>query len=142
MSIPQELKDEAFSEGLVAITEAGIKFDPKRNVPLANWLGLNIRWSLAKWKSSLIMDIPLSALERVGGTDEEAFMPSIELREVLALMDELLNFQERQVVLGTSLGFMGTELAVVLGISPVEVTRTKIVAQARLKEEFMARKVS
>jgi len=49
MGISENERDEAFSESLVAITEAAQSFDPTKG-SVAGWLARNIRWSIKTWQ--------------------------------------------------------------------------------------------
>lgn len=132
MNFPPSMVDEAFSEGLVGIVEAGRTFDPSYNVPLANWLAQNIRWHLAKWRAAQIPSIPIPEFHE---GKPETFMSS-ELKEVFAIMDTVLTEQERQVILGTALGYKGVELAKALGVTNIQIHRIKHRATDKLKEAY------
>lgn len=50
MNIPPYLADEAFSEGLVALTKAAQKFREEEGVPVEAWLRKYIQWELLNWQ--------------------------------------------------------------------------------------------
>lgn len=149
MGLRGSTADEAFSEGLVAITKAAIKYDPGRNVPLANWLAQNIRWGINSWLEKerrinyLIPDQP-PAID-----DTDNFMDAIEapenvessraaFKEALALMERLLTAQERLILLATAWGYTGVEIAKSLNLSTVQVSVIKTKAQAKLRRQAYA----
>lgn len=158
-------KEEAFSEGLVAITVAAQKYDPSRGVPLANWLGKNIKWSLQNWRSEqrrrseFEAPVPISqavihatfenaqngslgasTLRHIGVLNQASVAQldnHIALREVLEKMHEILTPLECNVILLHAIDVSGIWIAEYLGITPVAVSRTKNRAQAKLREALL-----
>lgn len=134
MGLRGDVAEEAFSEGLVIITEASQKFDPNKQVPVANWLALNIRWSLRNWlrKQHLAISIESST---GGFIDDKASADNgFELKETLARIETLLSQEERFIVLASAIGYSGEEIAHVLKIAPSWVSRLKKRAQRKIKE--------
>lgn len=158
-------KDEAFSEGLVAITVAAQKYDPARGVPLANWLGKNIRWSLQDWRanqrrrtefeapvpvsqavihnvfeSAHISSLGSSTVRHIG-TLNQASVAQLEnhlaLKEAWEAMPEILTPLERNVIIMHALEIPGVEIAEHLGITTVAVSRHKKRAQAKLRAALL-----
>lgn len=158
-------REEAFSEGLVAITVAAQEFDPARGVPLANWLGKNIRWSLQNWQqknrrrasqeapheisravvhnvmeSEQDVHVGASTLKFMQGAGRDSVVSlenHIALREAFAKISEILDELERNVLLLHALSWPGIKIAKHLGISPVAVTRTKARAQKKMREALL-----
>lgn len=133
MNLSENERDEAFSESLITITEAARSYDPSKGIPVANWLGKNIRWGIYKWRDSQrrryadsIEDMPIEH-------PHDHVNENLELKEVLAIMDEILSPNERFIVLATALGYSGTSVAARLQISPVQVSRIRRKAQDKLK---------
>lgn len=165
MGITGSDREEAFSEGLVAITVAAQKFDPSRNVPLANWLGKNIRWDLQNWRenqrkrnnfeaphevSQAVVHNVLESNARtqvshatvrfmgtVGLTSVAQIENHLALREAFFAMEQILSPLERNVLLLVALEIPGVEIAGILGISTVAVSRTKKKAQAKMREALL-----
>ena len=154
MSIPPGEADEAFSVGLVSITEASCKYDPSKNVPIANWLGRNIRWSLQTWRkgvrnrvdheSHIVHDTRTTGALLTPDIVTEEYLGHLnltapDLEAHVALKDTFKAIQElpalqRSVILGTILGYNGVELAEALDVTTVAVSRARKKAQATLKE--------
>lgn len=165
MGIVGSDKEEAFSEGLVAITVAAQKYDPKRGVPLANWLAKNIRWSLQNWRSEqrrrsdfeaphatsqvLVHNVMESAGTSAVGPSTARYIRGlsaatvtslenhIALREAFVKMNEILTPLERNVIILHAMDIPGIEIAKRLGITTVTVSRTKNKAQAKLREALL-----
>lgn len=156
MHLYGDMKEEAYSEGLVAITEAAQTYDPSKGIPVAHWLAKNIRWSLATWIAKQRVNVSLEArpLRLVGDKErdivpnpsigsrlearegsEEAFSRRIELNSLLGRMQELLTQDERLVLLYHAAGYKGIEIAKMSGMSPVQVSLLKTAAQRKLRDE-------
>ena len=129
-----DMKEEAFSEGLVLITEAAKSYDPSREVPLANWLAKNIRWGLATWITKQKATVELPATMPLEGA-QRALSARTELTLLLARMQELLTPQERAVILYSAAGYKGIELAKLTGLTPVRISNIKKAAQRKLQED-------
>lgn len=162
MGIAGSDQEEAFSEGLVAITVAAQKYDPSRGVPLVNWLGKNIKWSLQNWRSeqrrrsdfeapvptsqAVIHNVYESAHKSSLGAStlrhigllNQASVANLDnhmaLKEVLERMHEILTPLECNVILLHAIDVAGIQIAEYLGITPVAVSRIKNKAQAKLRE--------
>jgi RNA polymerase sigma factor (sigma-70 family) len=149
--LPYEV-DEAFDVGLTAVTEAANKYDPTRNVPIANWLGQNIRWSLQSWRRQqrsraehevyIVPSTPEAPVRP--GTITEEYLGSITLsrndleayverQEICSAIRQLPGL-ERAVIVGALLGYNGLEIAGAMGVTPVAVSRARKRAQAKLRE--------
>jgi RNA polymerase sigma factor (sigma-70 family) len=133
MHIPNEIKDEAFSEGLVAVSEAAIKFDENRNVALASWLAKNIRWSLSTWRAKQRPTMPINPSQQPCAAGDFSL---VELKEVLVLVHKNLTINEQKVLLWLACGFTGIEIANRLNISSVAVTRHKQSGQRKLRKIY------
>lgn len=136
MSLYGDMKEEAFSEGLVLITEAAKTYDPGKGVPVANWLAKNIRWGLATWvaRQKATVELPVKTPVRAS---EEALSARTELALLLGRMQALLTTDERLVLLYSAAGYKGIEIAKMSGMSPVQVSMLKTAAQRKLKEEII-----
>lgn len=128
-----DMKEEAFSEALVSITEAAQTYDPSKGVPVAHWLAKNIRWSLATWiaKQKATVELPVKTPVRAS---EEALSARTELNLLLTRMKDLLSQDERLVLLYSAAGYKGIEIAKMSGMSPVQVSLLKTAAQRKLRE--------
>lgn len=132
MGLKGDTAEEAFSEGLVAITIASTTFNPDKDVPLANWLAMNVRWSLRRWIAKQHQNIPL---EYLPSEPEHPEIP-IEFNEVIDKMQSVLSEKERKVLLAHAYGFTGKRISEVMKISEKQVTQIKQRAQRKLKKEF------
>lgn len=153
MGLYGDMKEEAYSESLVLITEAAQSFDPSKGVPVAAWLAKNIRWGLATWiskqKTTYSIDSPTfqKGIERENGfpiiptplqareASEEAISRRIELSDLLGRMQVLLTSDERLVLLYHAVGYKGIEIAKMSGMSPVQISLLKTAAQKKLRQE-------
>ena len=135
MHLYGDMKEEAFSEGLVAITEAAQTYDPSKGIPVAHWLAKNIRWSLATWitKQKATVELKTNAAIAHQGS-EKALSARTELALLLGRMQELLTQDERLVLLYHAAGYKGIEIAKMSGMSPVQVSLLKTAAQKKLRE--------
>ena len=50
LGIPQHLKDEALSEGMLLLVQAAASYDSKHRVPANYWIAKKLRWGLLNWK--------------------------------------------------------------------------------------------
>lgn len=132
MGIKYSDKDEAFSEGLVALTEAAQTFDPERNVPVAAWLARNIRWSLKTWRANQYWSyqIPVQAEAK------ESVDYRTEFNEVLKKLSSVLSPREQLILLATALGYNGVEVAKFLHLEPMAVSRRKAKIRKKLIRAF------
>ena len=146
MHLYGDLKEEAYSEGLVVIAEAAKEYDPSKGVPVAHWLAKNIRWGLATWitkqretvsldrprgpNNKSLYDVPKEAL----AAPQDALSGRTELTELLGRMQQILTQDERLVLLYSAAGYKGIEIAKMSGMSPVQVSLLKTSAQKKLKE--------
>jgi RNA polymerase sigma factor (sigma-70 family) len=154
MGLYGDMKEEAFSEGLVAITEAAKTYDPSKGIPVAHWLAKNIRWSLATWitkqRATLSVEASLpwqkinweatspttlrDTLEAVKEGSQDALSARTELASLLRRMQVLLTQDERLILLYSAAGYKGIEIAKMSGLSPVQVSILKTGAQRKLRE--------
>ena len=125
-------QDEAFSQGLVALAEAGISYKPERG-PLVNWLARNIRWSLLNWVTA----------ERQRQSRQVPVDPESPLRAqskpdgfgwTLAQAKALLTEEEATVLEAIALGYSGKEISQRLGKTQTWVSDTKNGAQSKLRK--------
>lgn len=121
--------DEAFSEGLVAITEATQNYDVNRNDSLKNWLALNIRWRVNDWRNKQHETMPLEARIDIPHNPIEGHLI---FNETIKRVNEELTPIERQIILAGAWGFKGKELAVALGVTAVEISRARKRAREKL----------
>lgn len=130
MHLKADERDDAFSEGFLALVKASSTYDPSRNIPLANWLAKNIRWGILNWRhkqgSFLYLTIPIEA-------PRNTLEDKLSLSEAITKVEQLLNPTERYVVLQSAVGYKGTEIAEQLKISTVQVSRIKHAAQGKLR---------
>jgi len=129
MDIPSHYKDEAFSEGLVALTIAAKRFDPSRTVPLANWLGMSLRWSLGRWRRKEAQRQHLS-LEEIQPIYHESLEDRLLIKETLKA-SEVLTDTEFISLFGPAIGMKQCELSHELAMAGVGIARTR--EQARQK---------
>lgn len=134
MHLYGDMKEEAFSEGLVLVTEAAQTYDPNRGVPVAHWLAKNIRWGLATWISKQRYATPLPSKEPASEGSERALSARTELASLLGRMQVLLSQDERLVLLYSAAGYKGIEIAKMSGMTPVQVSLLKTAAQKKLRE--------
>lgn len=159
-----DLAEEAFSEGLVAITEAAQTYNPEKG-PLAHWLANNIKWRILDWRNREIGFRGVPIMNNQGNETERGYTGfhtsgrmsldwdinigtshldiedetnhtelSNELKEVLRLIDLVCNAREKQVMLLTAIGYKGSEICKLIGMTPVQVTRAKQSARMKLEK--------
>ncbi len=160
-----DIAEEAYSEGLVAITEAAQTYDPAKG-PLAHWLANNIKWRILDWRNREIGFRGVPIMNNHGPEGERGYTgfhtsgkgaltsPEIEigtafldvedeinhtelsheLREVLRLIELVCNAREKQVILLTAVGYKGSEICKLIGMTPVQVTRAKQSARMKLEK--------
>lgn len=153
--------EEAFSLGLVAIVEAAIKYDPTRNVPVANWLARNIRWSLQSWRrdqrtrenyeapaevSAAVIHNFAESSQGTSGTPNVTKLigntaklsadnvSTFAGRQDLCEAINSLPPVERQVIIASIQGYSGLDISKALRITPVAVSRARTKAHAKLRE--------
>lgn len=129
MGLTASEADEAFSIGLLAITEGSLSYDPERQVPLANWLALNIRTSIYNWRKKQRRTITSGLYHLWPHKDEQ----EISLSEVVRIAERILTEQEKIVLFGIAAGFKGYEIAEKLHVSQKRVSIVKKRAQEKLK---------
>jgi RNA polymerase sigma factor (sigma-70 family) len=124
--------EEAWSEGLVAITEAAKSYDPGKG-PVANWLARNIRWSLSTWRSNrrYTINMPVD-LEY----PREDAISKAQFNELLHLMRENLTVIEQKIMFMTAVGYNGKEIAIHLKLEEMAVSRAKRKAREKLKKFY------
>lgn len=125
--------DEAFSVGLVAITEAAIKYDPSRGAPIAHWLARNIRWSLNEWRTSLRPVRQHAPMPEVVVSSRDTLTSRVEYMEAIACF-EVLTDDEFTVMTRHLLGWSGNEIAEYMKISPGGVSKMRRRARLKLTE--------
>ena len=129
MDIPSHYRDEAFSEGLVALTVAAKRFDPSRTVPLANWLGMSLRWSLGRWRRKEAQRQHLS-LEEIRPVHHDSPDHRLRLEETLKA-SETLTDAEFIALFGPAIGMKQCELSHELSMAGVGIAKAR--EQARQK---------
>jgi RNA polymerase sigma factor (sigma-70 family) len=129
MGLRGDTAEEAYSEGLVAIVEAARSYDPEKG-RLANWLANNIRWSILGWLNRQRQTLPLIQTE----APTENLAARTELKELIENMKEALTDKEYVTIMLEAAGFSGIEIGKKLGMSPVQVTRCKQRARAKLEK--------
>jgi RNA polymerase sigma factor (sigma-70 family) len=129
MGLSQNQEDEAFSEGLVALTEAAQTYDPSRNVPVAAWLARNIRWSIKSWRlrQTYSQVIPIETQAK------DDMVSNAEFHEFLGQIQNLLNPRDQLILLATMLGYNGKEIGEFIGQDTMFVSRAKRRIRERLK---------
>lgn len=125
--------EEAYSEGLVAITEAARTFDPDKGVPPAYWLAQNIRWSLNTW---IAKERRRQSRHSPMGLEvsEVPFSSPYGFGLTIAQANTILSEEERLVLYALAWGYKGTEVAKRLGRSSSYVTTVKQAAQRKLRD--------
>lgn len=123
-------REEAFSEGLVIITEAAQTFDPSKG-PLVNWLANNIRWGLIRWLNTQRVEYPI---ETSVEPSRDAINGFVELNAAVSLAKEILTPQEYQIIMWSALEYSNQDIAKSLGISPGWCSRLKEKAQRKLRQ--------
>jgi RNA polymerase sigma factor (sigma-70 family) len=131
MGISENERDEAFSESLVAITEAAQSFDPTKG-SVAGWLARNIRWSIKTWQLKQMYNwqhqIPVTVEAKDDLADRVAY------NDLLRLMDKELTARQRTILLATAAGYKGKEIAAALQVGEMTIVRERRKAQTRLRE--------
>lgn len=142
--------EEAFSIGLVAITEAARTFNPDRSDPakggldslLAAWLSKHIRWGIQNWRSQERKHQNFYFIVKEGGEEimnepedsKNTLEFSEEMRETLALVQSVCDETEQKVIISLALGYSGREICQKFGMTPVQVTRAKQRAREKLEK--------
>jgi RNA polymerase sigma factor (sigma-70 family) len=151
MGIKGSDAEEAFSIGLVAITEAAHSFNPEKSNPekggveslLAAWLAKHVRWGIQNWQYQERKHNNLYFVTRRGNGETMTIEPEdskdvIELsevmRETLALVQEVCDETEQRVIMSLALGYTNQEICRKFGMTPVQVTRAKKRARFKLEQ--------
>lgn len=159
-----DLAEEAFSEGLVAIVEAAQTYNPEKGPLahwLANcikWRILDTRKNELRYRGFPILNDHGAEGERgptgfhtsgkfANDTDIDigtAFLDledtidhgelSRELKEIMKAIDSECSPREKQVIILTAVGYKGSEICKLIGMTPVQVTRAKQSARAKLEK--------
>lgn len=130
MGLYGDTAEEAYSQGLVAIVEAGNSYD-KNKGPLANWLANNIRWSINGFlrKQKYCVSFPITI-----EYPREVIESTTNFNELVLEMSKRLTKIENTVLALTALGYSGVEISKKLRVSSVQITRIKIKARAKLAD--------
>lgn len=150
MGIQGSDAEEAFSIGLVAITEAARTFNPLKSDPdkggieslLAAWLSKHIRWGIQNWRNQERKHQNFYFTTKDNGeeimTEPEDSRNTLEfseeLRETIALVQSLCDEIEQKVIISLALGYSGKEICQKFGMTPVQVTRAKHRAREKLEK--------
>lgn len=137
MGLKGDIADEAFSEGLVILTKASQSFDSSKNIPVANWLAMKIRWSLKKWLWQYRRPITY-----IGNYYQyiETIDFKVELDETLEIAKTILTNEEYLCLIGEALGLKGYEIAKQIQKSNAQVTRIKQRAIRKITSEYAEEK--
>ena len=129
LMIPSWLTDEAYSEGLVAITEAARLFDPTRGVDLEAWLWLKTRYLLIDWmRRSMKTPYDLLGDGDLPAPQEPEHMAEINIvTHQVSIVVQTLTITERVVLLAPASGYNATEINKALHINGLE--------QGRIRQE-------
>lgn len=122
--------EEAFSEGLVSVTVAALRYDPERNMPIANWLARNIRWDIKTMRSKQRVHLPITPTAEAS---RDAIATSIDMEDVRGRLARLTD-RERKVILYTAFEFKEREITEKLGITIKQLKHAKYMARRKLKE--------
>lgn len=138
MGLRGDVAEEAYSEGLVIITEAAQRYDPDRGVPVANWLGNNIRWSLLSWlrkerRPSFHNDENEKVIIQTPTKTDQGYQ-KVFIEELIQAMKDRLTEKEYQVMMLTAMEFNGKEVCAKLGMTAVQVTRAKKNARKKIED--------
>jgi len=125
-------RDEAFSEGLVAITEAAKTYDPDKG-SLAYWLARNIRWSIQSWQRKQMYNWQ-NVIPETARMERDDLEHRVAYNDLLRLMDDNLTARQRVILLAQASGYEGKEIAKYLGVGEMTVVRDRRKAQAIMKE--------
>lgn len=132
MGLNEWERDEAFSEGLVAITEALRSFDPDKG-QLAGWLARNIRWSIKSWQIKQNYNWSKPYPPVVMSTDHLSLESKVMFNDLLRLIGSELTKREQVILMATAVGYNGKEIAEYLKVSEMTVVRSRRSAQAKLR---------
>ena len=132
--------EEAFSVGLVAITEAAQNFNPEKGV-LVSWLANYVRWQIKAWQYKERRHHHFSFMRKEDGEEvmiepednKNSLEFSEEMRETLALVQKVCDETEQKVIISLALGYTGREICQKFGMTPVQVTRAKQRARQKLE---------
>jgi DNA-directed RNA polymerase specialized sigma24 family protein len=133
LAVPSYLRDEAYSEGLVAITEAARIFDSTRGVNLEAWLWLKTRYLLIDWmRRSMKVPYDLLGDNELPAPQEPEHMAEVNIvSHQILLVVQTFSMVERVVLLAPASGYNATEINHTLRINGPE--QGKIRQEARQK---------
>lgn len=138
LGIPEYMRDEAYSEGLVVLAVAGTKYDPERGVPMGAFLAKRVRWGLKDWIDSEIKHRHLHELETANLTTNpsDAMEARRELDQLIHVAAKVLNIPEYTALLGMVYGAREPELSNVLKKNGAQLEALRMSARAKLKHEM------
>lgn len=131
LNMPDFLKDEALSEGLVLLTQAAQSFDYRHRVPPGHWIAIKLRWGLLNWRNreaykhgmdQYIEDSPEELMREVLEDAEAA----LALRELLIECQARLPADVYLALVGPAYGLHMKELSHMLKANPNQIKALQI----------------
>jgi len=137
LDVPMYIRDEAYSEGLVALTRAASSFDPQRGAQLSTWLMIKVGYALQDWLENHRKHQSLS-IEACGidcpVTDQTE--SCIFFHQVLDTAEVCLSRREQVVVFGPAWGMKSTEITSCLARNAKQIREMKDQAREKLRNQL------
>lgn len=131
MGLSEWERDEAFSEGLVALVTGSRSFNPERG-DLAPWLARNIRWGIQNWQRKQMYNW-MNQIPPAMETSRDDIEHRVRFNDLVRLMERELTKDEQVILFAQAAGYEGKEIAKFLGVSEMTVVRRRRKAQAKLQ---------
>ncbi len=142
MGIPDHMKEEALSEGMVILVKAAQEYDPTRRVPVHYWLAKKLRWNLANWRDrerrkhsaiSIEYDSPYLEMGDILSHDPAGENQArLELEHLVEVAKEILSDKEYIAIFGQAFGMHMKEIAHVLGVNPNQIKALQMQGRERI----------
>lgn len=141
LDIPDNLKDEALSEGLVLLQMACMSYDPSYRVPPHYWIAQKLRWGLKNWKhrefskhgqnNTFMGD---DEEQEPYYSPEEAIQAALELGHLVETCQEVMSHEEYFAFMSWAVGFQMKEVTKYLHANPAQVRSMQHEAKKRVLE--------
>ena len=136
LNVPIQIQDEAYSEGLVALTRAASSFNPAFGVQPSTWLMNKVGHVLREWLYREYKQPEMASLEDCdcAGPDHMescAFFSQVRQTAIVALSQE-----EHMAIFAQACGYRTTEVAQVLRKTESQVKRFRDSGREKLRNQL------
>ena len=139
LRVYDQVRDEAYSEGLVILAEALASYDPSAGVPLTGYVAQRLRWGLMQWMRALRTEYSLDALPYLPAATPRAYSLAqaasarATLEVVFATCATELDEYERYVVLSRAGGTLPADIALALSLTVSQCAAILTAARRKLR---------